>query len=138
MTVLPYVNEWPAPDGTLVAKWRGGGELWMSGPEWGWLAVDECEEIKGAMPEVMWSQNGQFLAFVKLHIEDVPTRQGVEGFSFRVGVMRLADRKISYCFGNSKLSPIQINSFDSECLVALIGGQEKRLPLKLINWDGAQ
>lgn len=38
-----------SPDGKHIAKWRWGGEMWMSGPERGWLSVDGREEIEGAM-----------------------------------------------------------------------------------------
>ena len=54
--------------------------MWMSGPEWGWLSIDGRDEIIGATPDdVVWSDDGQFMAFVRLHIQDVPNRQGAEG-----------------------------------------------------------
>ena len=99
------MNNQMSPDKNHVALWRWGGEMWMSGPEWGWLAVDENEEIKGVIPEdVIWSEDSQFMAFIKLHIEDVPNRQGVEGLSFRVGVMRMSDYMVRYCLGNRQLA----------------------------------
>lgn len=127
--------EWVSPDKSRVAKWRSGGELWMSGPEWGWLAIAENFEMKGALPEVVWSDEGDFLAFVKLHIEDVPTRQGVEGYSFRIGILRISDFALRYCGGNRKLSLLSLKSMTKQSLVVSVEGKDMSLDLKKIRWD---
>lgn len=138
MNTVRYENEWPCPKGEAIAKWRWGGEMGMGGPEWGWLAVTGLEEIKGAIPKVLWSQDGQLLAFVKFHIEDVPGRQGAEGFTFRVGLVRLADKQIRYCFGNVKLSQIVLKSLDSKRIEVSIDGEPKSVSIDSIKWDEAK
>lgn len=110
----------------------------MGGPEWGWLSVSGLEEIKDAVPEVAWSEDGRYLAFVKLHIEDVPNRKGAEGFSFRVGIVRLADKQIRYCLGNLKLSHIELKSISSEALAVVINGEPRSVPVSSIHWEGVQ
>jgi hypothetical protein len=127
--------QWTSPDKNHVAKWRWGGELWMSGPEWGWLAIGEGLEIKGALPEVLWSDDGAFLAFVKLHIEDVPTRQGVEGYSFRIGVLRISDFALRYCGGNRKLTALSLRSMTKQFLTVAVEGHETPIDLEKIHWS---
>lgn len=130
------MNERMSPDKKHVVKWRWGGEMWMSGPEWGWLTVDENEEIKGVTPEdVIWSEDSQFMAFVKLHIEDVPNRQGVEGLSFRVGVMRMADYTVRYCFGNRQLSELKLQTITPQLLTVSVNGELRTIELGKVEWD---
>lgn len=107
----------------------------MSGPEWGYLAVDEQDEIKGSTSDFMWSEDSQFLAFVKLHVEDVPNRQGVEGLTFRVGVMRMSDSKIRYSLANKRLSEIKLMSLTSDTVTASINGEPKSVGLNSIDWN---
>lgn len=106
----------------------------MSGPEWGWLVIDDQEEIKGATDDVLWSDDNQFLAFIKLHIEDVPNRQGAEGMSFRVGLVRMSDRKIRYCLGNKRLAEVKLKSITAESIAVSINGELKSLNLSSIDW----
>ncbi|MGO4377531.1 hypothetical protein [Pseudoduganella sp. RAF53_2] len=107
----------------------------MSGPQGGWLAIGEGLEIKGALPEVLWSEDGDFLAFVKLHIEDVPTRQGVEGYSFRVGVVRISDFALRYCGGHRKLTTLSLKSMTKHSLTVWVEGQEAPIDLEKIHWN---
>lgn len=130
------MNNQMSPDKNHVALWRWGGEMWMSGPEWGWLAVDENEEIKGVIPEdVIWSEDSQFMAFIKLHIEDVPNRQGVEGLSFRVGVMRMSDYMVRYCLGNRQLAELKLQTITTKSLPVSVNGKLKTIDLGKIEWD---
>lgn len=128
------MDEWVSPDKKHTAKWRWGGEMWMSGPEWGYLSIANKIEIKGVLPEVVWSENSDFLAFVKLHIEDVPTRQGAEGMSFRVGVLRTSDFSVHYCLGNRKLAAVKLRSITPQSVTVLVNGKEKTISLENIRW----
>ena len=126
--------EFPSPDKQLTANWRSGGEMWMSGPEWGYLSLATLPEIKGALSEILWSDDSKLLAFVKLHVEDVPSRQGAEGFSFRVGVIRMLDGHIRYCIGNKNLSEIKLLSLTTANLTLAVGGRIKSVDLRKIQW----
>lgn len=123
-----------SPDGKHIAKWRWGGEMWMSGPEWGWLSVDGREEIEGATSDVLWSQDSLLLAFVKLHIEQVPNRQGAEGFSFRVGLMRMVDHQVRYCLGNRGLARMKLETVTQQHLGVLVDGVPTTVSLGKIRW----
>lgn len=107
----------------------------MSGPEWGWLEIGEGMEIEAALPEVLWSDDGAFLAFVKLHIQDVPTRQGVEGYSFQIGVLRISDFAHRYCGGDRKLTALSLKSMTKQFLTVSVDGEETRIDLGKIQWN---
>lgn len=107
----------------------------MSGPQWGFLSLGEAPEVEGALPEIMWSPDSQFIAFVKLHIESVPNRQGAEGFGFRVCIMRLADHQLRHCLGNVKLAEVKIQHFTAETISVLVNGQLKEITLSSIQWS---
>lgn len=108
--------------------------MWMSGPEWGWLAIDDQAEIKGATDNILWSEDSQFVAFIRLHVEAVPNRQGAEGMSFRVGVVRMSDKNIRYCLGNKKLAEVKLKSVTSESISVFTNGEQKSFDLSSIDW----
>jgi hypothetical protein len=128
------IGQWKSPNGEHHAKWRWGGEMWMSGPEWGYLSVDGSHEFKGAAEEVIWSEDSRYLAFVVLHIEDVPNRKGAEGINFRVGILRIADWQLRYCLGNLKLSEIKLESFTGGLVTALVNGNSKQIQVDKVQW----
>jgi len=107
----------------------------MSGPQWGFLSLEKGAEVEGALPEIMWSPDSQFIAFVKLHIESVPNRQGAEGFSFRVCIMRLADHQLRYCLGNVKLAEVKLQYFTADAVSVLVNGQPKEVSLNSVQWS---
>jgi hypothetical protein len=107
----------------------------MSGPEWGYLTIDGRSEPKRALSEAIWSDDSEYLAFVALHIEDVPNRKGAEGYSFRVGVMRISDSTLRYCVGNRGLTNIELVSFLNEQLSVRVDGMTKLIPLETIRWS---
>ncbi len=131
------MDVWKSPNGMHMAKWKYGGEMWMSGPEWGYLAVDGAREFKGATEEVLWSEDSNFLAFVILHIEDVPNRKGAEGFSFRVAVLRMADGVLRYCLGNLRLSEIKLKTFSGGHLAVEVNGEPRQVHVENIQWESA-
>lgn len=107
----------------------------MSGPEWGYLSVDGSEELKGALPQVVWSDDCGYLACPVLHIDDVPNRKGAEGFSFRVLILRLSDGARRYGLGNNQLSPVKIKEFHDGCVTILVAGSERRIEIGKMRWD---
>jgi hypothetical protein len=110
--------------------------MWMSGPEWGWLSIDGRDEIHGATPDdVVWSADGDFLAFVRLHVQDVPNRQGAEGMNYKVGIVRLADYSVRYCLGNHGLADVKVHSLSSRSLAATINGEPRTVQLDKLNWN---
>ena len=108
--------------------------MWMSGPAWGYLSVDDAHEFKGASDEIIWSAGSQYLAFVTLHIEDAPNRKGAEGINFRVGLLRISDWQLRYCLGNLKLSEIKLSSFSEGLLMVLVNGKPKQIQADKIQW----
>ncbi|EGR1894233.1 hypothetical protein D3O61_21995 [Vibrio vulnificus] len=124
-----------SPDGKYVATYRSGGEMWMSGPEWGYLSIDNNEEIKGATQDILWSSDCQYIVFVKLVIDEVPNGRGTEGMSFRVAVVRLSDFKIRYCLGNNKLAELKLKSCCLDEISVLVNGQSKLIKLASIYWN---
>lgn len=107
----------------------------MSGPEWGWLTIENNLEVKGAFAEVIWSENSEFLAFITWHVEDVPTRQGIEGYNFRIGVVRMSDLSLRYCGGNRNLSIQSLHSMTNRTVTVIVGGKQKIIDLEKIEWD---
>jgi hypothetical protein len=128
------MDEWKSPDGKHVAKWRWGGEMWMSGPEWGFLSIDDSPERKGAAPELIWSDDSNFLAFVELHIDDVPNRKGAEGMTYRICVLRLSDGAHRLCVGNRKLAEIKLSSFSNNVITALINDVPQLISIEKLQW----
>ncbi|WP_265215829.1 hypothetical protein [Herbaspirillum lusitanum] len=129
------MEKWISPNNQYQAQWRGGGELGMSGPEWGWLTIENSLKVKGAFAEIIWSENSEFLAFVKWHIQDVPTRQGVEGYSFRIGVVRMSDLSLRYCGGNGYPPTLSLHSMTNRAVTVIVEGQQKIINLEKIEWD---
>lgn len=123
-----------SPDGKHTATWRWGGEMWMSGPEWGYLAVDGNEEIKGASDKILWSEDSQYLAFVHLNVQNIPNNRGAEGMHFRVGILKFPERKIHYCMGNLNLSEIMLNAFCGKSLSVSVNGADREIMLNDIQW----
>ena len=121
--------KWKSPNGVHLAKWKWGGEMWMSGPEWGYLSVDGMNEFKGAASEAIWSEDSKYLAFVSINIEDVPNRKGTEGMSYRVAILRIEDGILRYCLGNLRLSRIKLESFTNGCLTAIVNGNQRQTGL---------
>lgn len=126
--------EYISPNEKHIAKWRWGGEMWMSGPEWGYLAIGESHEIKGATSDVLWSPSSDFIAFVKLHIDDVPNRKGAEGMSFRIAVIRISDFRLRYFLGNKRLSDIKLVSLNSKSLEVSVNGEKRSIDLGGVDW----
>lgn len=109
--------------------------MWMSGPEWGWLSIDGRDEIFGSTPDdIVWSDDGQFLAFVRLHIQDVPNRQSAEGINYKVGIVRLADYSVRYCLGNHGLADVKVQSFSSHSLAVILNGVPRTIQLDKLKW----
>ena len=109
--------------------------MWMSGPEWGWLSIDGRDEIIGATPDdVVWSDDGQFMAFVRLHIQDVPNRQGAEGINYKIGIVRLADYAVRYCLGNHSLADVKVQGVSSHSLSAMINGEPRVVQIGKVDW----
>jgi hypothetical protein len=107
----------------------------MSGPEWGYLSLGKGTEIKGALPEILWSPDSKFLAFVQWHIQDVPNRKGAEGYSFRVAILRIVDRRLRYVLGNMKLASVKLRGLTAEELLLSINDQPKAISLAKVNWE---
>lgn len=113
--------------------------MWMGGPEWGWISIDGRDEICGATPDdVIWSDDGQFMAFVRLDIHDVPGRQGVEGINYKIGIVRLADHTVRYCLGNHGLAKLKVQNLTGEVLNATVDGESRVLPMTRIEWPVAK
>jgi hypothetical protein len=74
------------------------------------------------------------MAFIKLHIEDVPNRQGVEGLSFRVGVMRMSDYMVRFCFSNRQLSELKLHTITTKSLSVSVNGELKTIDVSKIEW----
>ena len=108
--------------------------MWMSGPEWGYLTIDESKVIKGATSDVIWSPDSAFVAFVKLHIDDAPNRQGSEGMSFRVAVVRVSDFQLRYFVGNKRLAVIKLVSLSSNSLEISIDDEQRSIDLGAVKW----
>ena len=126
-----------SPDGRHTAKWRGGGELWMSGPAWGYLQVDALPEIKGATDEFMWASTSQFLAAVVLYIQDVPTRQGVEGIGYRVAVLQPSTGLVHYTLGNVQLAKVSLVDFFGSELSLLVNGHPRNVDVSKMGFHSA-
>ncbi|MCY1312861.1 hypothetical protein D9M70_633280 [compost metagenome] len=111
--------------------------MWMSGPEWGYLTVDGIHEYKGAAPLALWSDDSKYLAFVVLHIQDVPNRKGAEGFTYRVAILRLSDFQRRVCLGNHKLAKVGLESFHGGVLTLSVSGRPHQIRVESIEWESA-
>lgn len=129
------MNEWKSPDGRHLAQWTWGGEMWMSGPEWGHLRVDGVQVSERAAPQALWSDDARYLAFVDLHIQDVPTRQGAEGMSYRVVVLRLADFQRRVSPSRQQLAKLSLLSFHGGTLTVSVNAERRQLQMDNLAWE---
>ncbi|WP_331693896.1 hypothetical protein [Pandoraea sputorum] len=115
--------------------WRWAGELWMSGPEWGWISINSGPEQSAGSPEVVWAADESFMAFVSLKVDDVPNRKGTEGMGFRIGLVRMSDGAIRYCLGNVGLADIRLSTMSADSIQAVVEGKVRTIPVDNISWD---
>lgn len=127
-------DERTSPDGQHRAKWYGGGELWMSGPEWGFLEIDGRTPFRGALPEFRWSTDSAYFAFVYIHDEHVTTRQGIEGVSFKIRIVRLCDGQVRHVTASRDLLPVALTEFDSHHLTFVVANRSHTAILGQLNW----
>ena len=128
-------HAWTSPDGNHHAEWQWGGEMWMSGPEWGRVRVDDRYELESVLPRALWAADSAHLAFVVLRIDSVPDRKGAEGMSHRVGVLRVADGAVRYAIGNGGLADIVLESFANGMLCVRVDGRPRRIDIRKMEWS---
>jgi hypothetical protein len=132
----PMELESRSPDGKHRAKWYGSGELWMSGPEWGFLELDDSTPCRLALPEFKWSVDSAYFAFVYVHDEHVTTRQGIEGLSLKIRIVRLCDGQVRHLTGSRDLAPVSLTEFDSHHLTFTVANHRHTAILGQLNWTG--
>lgn len=123
-----------SPDGRHKAHWRGAGELWMSGPEWGYLQVDDHPEIEGASDRFLWSSGSEFIAVVVLYNQDVPTRQGAEGIGYRVAILQISTGLIRYALGNVSLADVSLISFSGSQVALMVNGEPRSIDVSIMGF----
>ena len=131
------ITESRSPDGKHCAKWYGGGELWMGGPEWGFVELDGSVPFRLALPELKFSADSAYFAFVFVHDEHLTTRQGIEGLSFKIRIVRLCDGQVRHLTGSRDLAPVSLMEFDSHHLTFTVANRGHRATLGLLNWTEA-
>lgn len=134
MKAQAMTHESRSPDGKHSARWYVAGELWMSGPEWGVLELDDSEPFRFALSEFKWSADSAYFAFVFIHDEQVTTRQGIEGLSFKIRIVRLCDGQVRHLTGSRHLAPVTLTEFDGHRLVFRSGDQSHTVILDQLNW----
>jgi hypothetical protein len=123
-----------SPDDRHRARWHEGGELGMGGPEWGFLELDDNAPFRLALPEFKWSEDSAYFAFVFLHDEHVTTRQGIEGLSFKIRIVRLCDGQVRHVTGSRDLAQVSFKEFDSHHLIFTVTNHDHMVILGQLNW----
>jgi hypothetical protein len=106
----------------------------MGGPEWGFLELDDSAPFRLALPEFKWSADSAYFAFVFVHDEHVTTRQGIEGLSFKIRVVRLFDGQVRHLTGSRDLAPVSLTEFDTHHLTFTVANHRHTSILGQLNW----
>ena len=123
-----------SPDGRHSIEFQWKGELGMSGPGWGVLSIDGGREFQALSPDVIWSPDSAFVAFVELHLADVPNAQRGQGFSSRVILHRLQDGLQRHLLGKLGLADVKLLSWRASTLALSVNGQEREIGLDSVRW----
>lgn len=107
----------------------------MSGPEWGFIELDDTAPFKFALPEFKWSSDSAYFAFIYIHDEHVTTRQGVEGLSSKIRIVRLSDGQVRHVTGSRNLGRVKLIEFDDCHLIFKIAEKNQTVVLKQLNWS---
>lgn len=109
----------------------------MSGPEWGFLELDDSSPFKFALPEFRWSTDSVYIAFVYIHDEHVTTRQGIEGLTFKIRIVRLRDGQVRHVTASRNLNQVKLTEFDGHRLIFRIAEEKQTIILEKLNWSAA-
>lgn len=72
--------------------------------------LDDSAPFRLALPEFKWSADSAYFAFVFIHDEHVTTRQGIEGLSIKIRIVKAVaapERQPKVYQGNFSADPLE-------------------------------
>lgn len=115
---------------SIEFEWKG--ELCMSGPEHGIMTIDSELEIKGAQPSVVFSNDGELMAFPAIKFP--PNPRDLPSSGIGITIVNLGSKVVRHISGNKGFADYKLEKIEGNKIYCLRNGSPESYDISKIKW----